>query len=72
MFAAACSAYLGSCPCLLTFGSISGWLNSTVRLFEGVRDKTPDAATYSKIVSELKPVMDELSLDTPEELGLAK
>mmetsp|Transcript_29152 Transcript_29152/g.76327 ORF Transcript_29152/g.76327 Transcript_29152/m.76327 type:complete len:135 (-) Transcript_29152:179-583(-) len=42
---------------------------TSVRIFEGVKDKAPDAATYDYVVQQLKPVIDELQLSTPEELG---
>ena len=45
-------------------------IRSTVRVFEGIKDKSPDDATYAYVVGELKPVMDELNLSTPEELGI--
>ncbi len=44
----------------------------TVRIFEGILDKTQDVATYQSIVSQLKPTIDELGLSTPEDLGLTK
>ena len=43
---------------------------SSVRIFEGVKDKSPDDITYNYVVEQLKPVIDELQLSLPEELGL--
>lgn len=40
-----------------------------MRVFEGVKDKSPDTETYNYVVNELKPVIDELQLSLPEELG---
>eukprot|EP00035_Acanthoeca_spectabilis_P019759 m.429597 g.429597 ORF g.429597 m.429597 type:complete len:134 (+) comp17032_c0_seq1:105-506(+) len=42
---------------------------TSVRIFEGIKDKSPDDATYSYVLSQLQPVIDELQLSTPEELG---
>lgn len=42
----------------------------SVRIFEGVKDKAPDAETYNYVVTQLKPVTDELQVSLPEELGL--
>eukprot|EP00056_Hartaetosiga_gracilis_P019978 m.16916 g.16916 ORF g.16916 m.16916 type:complete len:132 (+) comp8079_c0_seq1:156-551(+) len=43
--------------------------STTVRIFEGVKDKSPDDATYNYVVGELKSTIDELGLTLPEELG---
>eukprot|EP00052_Salpingoeca_macrocollata_P030497 m.319774 g.319774 ORF g.319774 m.319774 type:complete len:135 (+) comp23444_c0_seq1:196-600(+) len=46
---------------------------TTVRIFEGIMDKCQnDSTTYNQVVSSLKPVIDELHLTTPEQLGLSK
>ena len=42
----------------------------SVRIFEAIKDKSPDDATYSYVVDQLNPVITELSLSTPEQLGL--
>ncbi|EDQ87846.1 uncharacterized protein MONBRDRAFT_9557 [Monosiga brevicollis MX1] len=44
--------------------------STSVRIFEGVMDKAPDATTYNYVVSQLKPVIAELEVTLPEELGL--
>ena len=41
----------------------------SVRIFEGIKDKSPDDATYNYVVSQLAPIIAELGLSTPEELG---
>eukprot|EP00043_Microstomoeca_roanoka_P000065 m.26514 g.26514 ORF g.26514 m.26514 type:complete len:136 (+) comp10058_c0_seq1:274-681(+) len=43
--------------------------STSVRIFEGVKDKSPDDTTYNYVVSQLKPVITELQLTLPEELG---
>lgn len=43
---------------------------SSVRVFEGIKDKSPDEVTYIHVVNALKPVIEELQLTTPEELDL--
>jgi hypothetical protein len=40
-----------------------------VRVFEAVRDKAPDNATYQYVKDQLAPVIAELELSTPEDLG---
>jgi hypothetical protein len=40
-----------------------------VRIFEGIKDKAQDENIYKAVVSDLKPVIAELQLTTPEELG---
>jgi hypothetical protein len=42
---------------------------TSVRVFEGIKDKSPDQATYDYVVQQLQPVIKELQLSTPEELG---
>eukprot|EP00049_Salpingoeca_infusionum_P017149 m.351904 g.351904 ORF g.351904 m.351904 type:complete len:158 (-) comp16396_c0_seq1:151-624(-) len=42
---------------------------TTVRIFEGVKDKAADDATYQVVVNQLQPVIKELELTLPEELG---
>ena len=42
---------------------------TTVRIFEGVKDKSPDDATYQYVVGQLQPVIKELELALPEQLG---
>ncbi len=44
----------------------------TVRILEGVADKTQDHGLYSSVIGQLKPVIDELGISTPEELGFTK
>ena len=44
--------------------------NSSVRIFEAIKDKSPDDATYQYVVGQLAPVVEELGLSTPESLGL--
>eukprot|EP00045_Choanoeca_perplexa_P014973 m.180553 g.180553 ORF g.180553 m.180553 type:complete len:136 (+) comp16855_c0_seq4:52-459(+) len=44
--------------------------STSVRIFEGVKDKSPDAETYNYVVAQLKPVTEELEVSLPEELGL--
>jgi len=39
-----------------------------VRVFEGIKDKSPDEVTYIHVVNQLQPVIDELQLTKPEEL----
>jgi len=44
---------------------------TSVRIFEAIKDKATDnEETYQYVVGQLRPVMDELDLSTPEELGL--
>lgn len=43
---------------------------TSVRIFEAIKDKSPDDTTYNYVVDQLNPVITELSLSTPEELGL--
>ncbi|EGD78298.1 oxidase heme a,cytochrome [Salpingoeca rosetta] len=43
--------------------------STCVRVFEGVKDKSPDDETYNYVVGQLKPVIEELQLTLPEELG---
>eukprot|EP00051_Salpingoeca_urceolata_P026482 m.477454 g.477454 ORF g.477454 m.477454 type:complete len:190 (-) comp20849_c0_seq1:251-820(-) len=43
---------------------------TSVRIFEGIADKAPTPDVYQQIVSELKPVIEELHLSLPDELGL--
>ena len=42
---------------------------SSVRIFEGIRDKAPDDQTYDYVVEQLRGTIDELQLSLPEELG---
>ena len=43
----------------------------SVRIFEAIKDKATDnEETYQYVVGQLRPVMDELDLSTPEELAL--
>jgi cytochrome c oxidase subunit 5a len=35
-----------------------------------VKDKAPDDVTYNYVVEQLQPVIDELQLSLPDELGL--
>eukprot|EP00730_Choanoeca_flexa_P016607 TRINITY_DN7886_c0_g1_i1.p1 TRINITY_DN7886_c0_g1~~TRINITY_DN7886_c0_g1_i1.p1 ORF type:complete len:148 (+),score=36.11 TRINITY_DN7886_c0_g1_i1:125-568(+) len=44
--------------------------STSVRIFEGVKDKAADAETYNYVVNQLKPVVEELGVSLPEELGL--
>ena len=41
----------------------------SVRIFEGIRDKSPDDQTYDYVVDQLRGTIDELQLSLPEELG---
>jgi len=43
----------------------------TIRILEGIKDKIPfDPVVYKWMVQELTPVMNELGIKTPDELGL--
>ena len=42
----------------------------SVRIFEAIKDKSPDDETYNYVVDQLNPVITELSLSTPDQLGL--
>ena len=44
-------------------------MSSSVRIFEAVKDKAPDDATYNYVIGQLGPVISELQLSTPEDLG---
>lgn len=44
----------------------------SIRIFEGVRDKSANDAQYLEIVASLKPIIAELQLSTPAELGFQK
>merc|ERR1740117_1462206 len=43
---------------------------TSVRIFEAIKDKSPDDETYNYVVDQLNPVITELSLSTPDQLGL--
>ncbi|XP_020669828.1 cytochrome c oxidase subunit 5A, mitochondrial isoform X2 [Pogona vitticeps] len=46
---------------------------TTVRLLEAVKDKAgPHKDIYPYVLQELRPVINELGISTPEELGLDK
>ena len=38
-------------------------------MFEGIKDKAPDDNTYNYVVEQLSPVIAELDLVTPDQLG---
>eukprot|EP00122_Pirum_gemmata_P012646 Pgem_evm1s11763 len=38
----------------------------TVRVMEGIKDKTESEADYQTIINDLRPIIDELGLVTPE------
>ena len=43
-----------------------------IRILEAVKEKAAgNSEIYSYIIGEIRPTLDELGLDTPEELGLA-
>ncbi len=48
------------------------YLDRSVRIFEGIKDKTQDEALYQSVVAQLKGTIEELGLSTPEELNLHK
>ena len=43
----------------------------SVRIFEGIKDKAQSDEIYKTVVKDLQPVVAELQLSTPEELGFA-
>ncbi|XP_014910338.1 cytochrome c oxidase subunit 5A, mitochondrial-like [Poecilia latipinna] len=48
-------------------------LASAIRILEAVKDKAgPHKDIYPYVIQELKPVLSELGISTPEELGLDK
>ncbi|XP_040018924.1 cytochrome c oxidase subunit 5A, mitochondrial [Gasterosteus aculeatus] len=48
-------------------------LASAVRILEAVKDKAgPHKDIYPYLIQELKPTLEELSIPTPEELGIDK
>ncbi|KXJ28819.1 cytochrome c oxidase subunit 5A, mitochondrial [Exaiptasia diaphana] len=60
------NAMLHACRRLNDFGM-------SVRILEAVKDKAVgNKEIYSYILQECKPVIEELGISTPEELGLAK
>ncbi len=42
----------------------------SVRIFEGIKDKSQSEETYKYVLAQLAPVMTELGLTTPEDLNL--
>lgn len=45
----------------------------SVRIIESIKDKAAgNKEIYSYILKECKPVIDELGISTPEELGISK
>ena len=43
-----------------------------IRILEAVKEKAAGSQEiYSHVIQEIRPVLDELGLETPEELGLA-
>ena len=43
-----------------------------IRILEAVKEKAAGSQEiYSHVIREIRPVLDELGLETPEELGLA-
>lgn len=44
----------------------------TIRIFEAVKDKVHEAKDYDTVVASLQPIIKELGLVTPEEMGFDK
>lgn len=42
-----------------------------VRIIEAIQDKVPSHEAYQYIMNGIKPVLEELGISTPEELGFA-
>ncbi|XP_068169027.1 cytochrome c oxidase subunit 5Aa [Antennarius striatus] len=48
-------------------------LASAIRILEAVKDKAgPHKDIYPYVIQELRPILDELGVSTPEELGIDK